>query len=200
MRQIPLPLNDDSREVDLIITASNQSVFDRLSNLQSDMHNRIILVGDAHSGKHLFGQYFAQQHDAIFIENADDIADDDLFYAWNKAHDAAKPIVFCASSLPSSWQIALPDLRSRIASMELIELAPPDDELIVELIIQKMRLSNAAISPNALSYCLKRIERDYGAVNDFIEKCITLASENNAPIKLDDVKQILHENQETLGF
>lgn len=190
MRQIPLPLYKDNPQDSLIITASNEAIFNRLSE-NCDNNARLLLIGDAHSGKKLMGRYFEQSWSAIFVANADRLSDTELFFKWNNAHDEQRPLLFSSDKPASEWSIDLPDLQSRIASMELLEISPPDDELITELIQQRLRNSDVGISSKALSYCIKRIERSYGAMNIFINACIEMANEENSVIKLTHVKQLL---------
>lgn len=197
MRQIPLPLHDDSDQNELIITACNQYAFNRISNLEDDVKNRLILMGERHSGKELMGRFFVQAKKGIFVPDADQMSDEDLFFIWNQAHDEGRSLLMSATKEPSQWAISLPDLQSRVASMELLRILPPDDELIAELINQRLRCQDAAISSKALEYSLKRIERDYASVNIFIDHCIIKAKENNRIIKIEDVKPLLFAPRQT---
>lgn len=190
MRQIPLPLYKDSPQDSLIITASNEAIFNRLAAGRSD-NARFLLIGDAHSGKKLMGRYFQQSCSAIFVSNADRLTDTELFFKWNHAHDTQTPLLFSSDKPAAEWSIQLPDLKSRIASMELLEMPPPDDELISELIQQRLRRNDVGISPKALSYGVKRIERSYAAVNEFIKNCVDTANEENSIIVLNHIKQLL---------
>lgn len=191
MRQIPLPLDNDDKKNDLIITACNQHIYDRITAIEKSDRVQILLVGDDKSAKNLFGRYFQQCCGGAFIKDADKLHDNKLFFAWNKAHEERHSLMMSATQEPSRWDILLPDLKSRIASMELLLIGPPDDELIMELITQKLSLADVAISPKAIAYCQKRLERSYPSLDRFINQCITIAKEQNRAIKLDDVKSLL---------
>lgn len=191
MRQIPLPLDNDAKSNDLIISACNQHIYDRISSIEKSDRVQILVLGDNKSAKNLLGRYFEQCCGGVFIENADKLHDNKLFFAWNKAHEEGRSLMMSSAHEPSRWDIKLPDLKSRIASMELLQIGPPDDELIMELILQKLRLSDVAISSKALSYCQKRLERDYPSLDRFIEQCIIIAKEQNRAVKLEDVKSLL---------
>lgn len=191
MRQIPLPLEDDKKSDDLIITTCNQHIYDRIIAIKKTDRVQLLILGDHKSAKNLFGRYFEQHCGGIFIKDADTLHDNKLFFAWNKAHEEGRSLMMSAINHPSLWDIALPDLRSRIASMELMQIGPPDEELIVELIIQRLRVSDVAISPRAISYCQKRLERDYQCLEQFINHCIAIAKEYNRAITLEDVKSLL---------
>lgn len=196
MRQIPLPLVGDEKSHELIITSCNQSAFNRIFELENDVKNRILLLGDDHSGKNLMGRYFLQKDKGIFIPNADKMSDKDLFFSWNKAHEKGCALLMSAAHEPSLWSIKLPDLKSRIASMELLQILPPDDELIKELIVRTLIQNDIAIGNKALNYVQKRIERDYNSLHKFIENCIIIAKENNESIKIKHIKSLLNNDSQ----
>lgn len=191
MRQIPLPLDNDEISNDLIITSCNQHIYDRISAIDKSERVQLLVLGDDKSAKNLFGRYFEQCCGGVFIKDADKLHDNKTFFAWNKAHEEGRSLMMSAAHEPSRWDILLPDLKSRIASMELLQIGPPDDELIMELIMQKLRLADVAIASKALSYCQKRLRRDYASLDRFIGQCIIIAKEQNRAIKLVDVKPLL---------
>ncbi len=191
MRQIPLPLDNDENSNDLIITGCNQHIYDRIIAIEKSDRVQLLILGDDKSAKNLFGRYFEQCCGGIFIQDVDKLHDNKLFFAWNKAHGEGRSLMMSAVHEPSRWGLALPDLKSRIASMELMHIGPPDDELIMELIMQKLSLANVAIASKAISYCQKRLERDYQSLDRFIRHCIIIAREQNRAIKLEDVKSLL---------
>ncbi len=191
MRQIPLPLDHDKKNDELIITSTNQHIYDRIIAIKKTERVQLLILGDDKSAKNMFGRYFEQFCGGIFIKDADTLHANKLFFAWNKAHEEGRSLMMNATHEPLRWNIILPDLKSRIASMELLQIGPPDDELIIELIMQKLRLSDVAISSKAISYCQKRLERDYPSLDNFINQCIGIAKEQNRAIKLEDVKSLL---------
>lgn len=191
MRQIPLPLYKNKNPQELIITHCNESIFNRLLQIKPNENVRLLLIGDDHSGKKLFGRYFEQNCNGLYTSQADILTDNDLFFLWNQAHDEQRPLMFSSVKQPSEWDVKLPDLRSRIASMELLPILPPDDELIAELIRQKLLHNDIAISPKAFSYSVKRIERGYVQIYEFISACMHIAKEENSVIKLEHVKSLL---------
>ena len=191
MRQIPLPLYKDEAPQELIITSCNEAIFNRLSLIQAQENVRLLLIGDSHSGKKLFGRYFKQNCGGLYVDHADTLSDNDLFFLWNQAHDEQRPLLFSSARQVGNWDMKLPDLQSRIASMELLSILPPDDELIAELIKQKLLYNDIAISSKAFSYSVKRIERSYTMIYEFIVGCVRIAKEENSAIKLGHVKSLL---------
>ena len=57
-----------------------------------------------------------------------------LFHAWNHAQERRRPLLIVADAPPPAWEVALPDLRSRLAATPHVRDRRPDDALIGQLI------------------------------------------------------------------
>ncbi len=192
MRQIALPLDElrTGSSSSLIITDANAAVFAGLGNASSWMGRCAILTGPARSGKSLMARYFAGQGGTV-IDDAETSGAEVLFNAWNRAQEGEAPLLLISRWRPADWNIALPDLRSRLGAALLLEIAPPDDELIEQLLQKQLADRGAAISVDALSYVKRRIERSYAAIEGFARAANALALAENAPVNLALVKRIL---------
>ncbi len=192
MRQIALPLDELRSGVSnsLIITDSNAANFAGLGNAASWPGRCAILTGPPRSGKSLMARFFAGQGGAV-IDDAETVAAETLFNAWNRAQESRVPLLLVSRWRPADWQIALPDLRSRLAAATLLEIAPPDDELIEQLLQKHLADRGAAISVDALSYVKRRIERSYAAIEAFARAANALALAENAAVNLALVKRVL---------
>ena len=192
MRQIALPLDEIRSGVSssLIITNANASIFAGLGNAATWPGRCAILLGPARAGKSLMARYFAGQGGTV-IDDAETVAAETLFNAWNRAQENEAPLLLVSRWRPADWNIALPDLRSRLAAATLLEIAPPDDELIEQLLQKQLADRGAAISVDALSYVKRRIERSYAAIEAFARAANALALAENAPVNLALVKRVL---------
>jgi Bacterial dnaA protein len=192
MRQIALPLDElrGGGSPSLIITDANAAAFAGLGNAASWPGRCAILVGPARSGKSLMARYFAGQGGSV-IDDADSAAAEVLFNAWNRAQESGAGLLMVSRWLPADWNIALPDLRSRLGAAALLEIAPPDDEMIEQLLQKQLADRGAAISIDALSFVKRRIERSYAAVELFARAANALAMAENAPVNLALVKKVL---------
>lgn len=192
MRQIALPLDElrSGSSSSLIITDANAAVFAGLGNAASWMGRCAILTGPARSGKSLMARYFAGQGGTV-IDDAETSGAEVLFNAWNRAQEGEVPLLLVSRWRPADWNIALPDLRSRLGAALLLEISPPDDELIEQLLQKQLADRGAAISVDALSYVKRRIERSYAAIEAFARAANALALAENAPVNLALVKRIL---------
>lgn len=192
MRQIALPLDElrTGASSSLIITDANAAVLAGLGNASGWRGRCAILTGPARSGKSLMARYFTGLGGTV-IDDAEATGAEILFNAWNRAQENDMPLLLVSRWRPADWNIALPDLRSRLAAALLLEVAPPDDELIEQLLHKQLADRGAAISVDALSYVKRRIERSYTAIESFARAANALALAENAPVNLALVKRLL---------
>jgi chromosomal replication initiation ATPase DnaA len=192
MRQIALPLDElrGGGSSSLIITDVNATAFAGLGNAAAWPGRCGILVGPARSGKSLMARYLAAQGGTV-IDDADTAGAQVLFNAWNRAQENGIALLLVSRWRPADWNIDLPDLRSRLGAALLLEISPPDDEMIEQLLQKQLADRGAAISIDALSYVKRRIERSYAAIEAFARNANALAMAENAPVNLALVKKLL---------
>lgn len=192
MRQIALPLDElrGGASSSLIITPSNATAFAGLGSSASWPRHCAILVGPARSGKSLMARYFSGQGGTV-VDDAETNAAETLFNAWNRAQESAVPLLLISRWLPADWNIALPDLKSRLGSALLLEIGAPDDEMIEQLLQKQLADRGAAITMDALSYVKRRIERSYASIESFARAANAMALAENAPVNLTLVKKVL---------
>lgn len=192
MRQIALPLDElrGAGSSSLIITDANATAFAALGNAVAWPGRCAILVGPARSGKSLMARYLAGQGGTV-IDDAEKAGAEILFNAWNRAQESGNALLLVSRWRPADWNIALPDLRSRLAAALLLEVSPPDDEMIKQLLQKQLADRGAAISIDALSFVVRRIERSYAAIEAFARNANALAMAENSPVSLALVKKVM---------
>jgi hypothetical protein len=197
MGQIALPLDmlRPGESTSLFITPSNEDIAASLNDSDNWPGNCAILCGPPRSGKTLLSQYFLNQRlgkgDIQVIDNADSVSEETLFNAWNRAQITGGALLLVSRHVPADWQIALPDLRSRLGSALLLQIAPPDDDLLQQLIQKHLSDRGTVISDKALAYVCKRIERRYGAIESFAQQASIRSLELNSALNVNVVKTIL---------
>jgi chromosomal replication initiation ATPase DnaA len=135
-------------------------------------------------------RYFSG-HGGTVIDDAEGVAAETLFNAWNRAQESEMPLLLISRWRPTDWNISLPDLQSRLGAALLLEIAPPDDEMIEQLLQKQLADRGAAISIDALSYVKRRIERSYAAIESFARNANALAMAESAPVNLALVKRLV---------
>jgi len=165
MAQLPLPLayRPASGAADFVHAAANA---DAVAWLAGPPAARTLLVGPPASGKTHLGRLFAAHHGATLLDDADRMAQEPLFHAWNAA-TAAQPVLFTARILPRQW-VTLPDLRSRLAATPTLLIGPPDDALLGALLVKQFADRGIRIDAPVVAFVVVRIERSFASVADAV--------------------------------
>ena len=171
MNQIALPLDWPvaDREEDFLLSASNRAAFEHLRRWALWPVMATLLTGPRKSGRSLLGRIFVRKTGGRLFDNAERHDEESLFHAWNDAQERRKPLLIVADAPPPSWEIVLPDLRSRLAATPQVEIGPPDDTLIGQLIVKLLGDRGIAAPLDLPDYLVPRIERTYVAVLEVVD-------------------------------
>jgi hypothetical protein len=169
--QIALPLDwpvADS-ETDFLISDANRAAFEHLRRWSVWPVMASLLTGPRKSGRSLLGRLFVRQTGGRLFDDAEGHDEEALFHAWNEAQERRKPLLMIAAAGAPLWQVALPDLRSRLAATPHIAIDEPDDELFGNLVIKLLGDRGIAAPSDLAAYLVPRIERSYVAVQQIVD-------------------------------
>ena len=171
MNQIVLPLHWPvaERDEDFLISPANRLAFVHLQHWSTWPVMATLLTGPRKSGRSLLGRIFVRKTGGRLFDDAERHEEEALFHAWNEAQERRKPLLIVADAPPPAWEIALPDLASRIAATPRIEIGLPDDELVGALIVKLLGDRGIAAPPELAEYLVPRIERSYLAVQKVVD-------------------------------
>jgi chromosomal replication initiation ATPase DnaA len=193
--QIALPLNwpvADGDE-DFLISDANRAAFDHLKRWSTWPVMAGLLTGPRKSGRSLLGRIFVRKTGGRLFDNAEEHDEEALFHAWNEAQERRKPLLIVADAVPPLWQVALPDLRSRLAATPQARIAEPDDALIGGLILKLLGDRGIAAPPDLADYMIPRIERSYMAVHQAVEILDNELLSHHRRISVAMVRRVLTE-------
>ena len=171
MAQIALPLAwpvADAEE-DFLISDANCAAFEHLKRWSVWPVMATLLTGPRKSGRSLLGRIFVRKTGGRLFDNVEEHEEETLFHAWNQAQETRKPLLFIADAPPPFWEIALPDLRSRLAATPQVAIGPPDDRLLGDLIVKLLGDRGIAVPPELPAFLVPRIERSYVAVQQTVD-------------------------------
>lgn len=171
MSQTVLPLDWPvaDKEEDFLLSQCNRAAFDHLRRWALWPVMATLITGPRKSGRSLLGRIFVRKTGGRLFDNAESHEEEDLFHAWNDAQARRKPLIIIADAAPPAWQITLSDLKSRLAATPRVEIGPPDDMLIGQLIVKLLGDRGVAAPPELGDYLVPRIERSYVAVLDAVD-------------------------------
>ncbi|WP_411341489.1 chromosomal replication initiator DnaA [Sphingopyxis sp. J-6] len=169
--QIALPLDwsaGGANDGPLIVGTSNADAVRYLRHVSTWPVRTAVLVGPRGSGRSLIGRLFARDTGGRVIDGHDSVSEEELFHAWNAAQASGTPLLVIADAPPAEWQIALPDLASRLAAVPVLTIGDPDDCLARDLIEALFAQRGIAIAPEAASYIVPRMERSYAMIHRIV--------------------------------
>ena len=88
-------------------------------------------------------------------------------------------------------EFKLDDLRSRTKNFILQKIDKPDDELIYALILKNLSDRQILIEKKLINYIIKRVDRSYSKIYDFIYKIDELSLKKKKSIDLKIIKEVL---------
>ena len=79
------------------------------------------------------------------------------------------------------WEIALPDLRSRLGAALHLEVGTPDDDMVAALIESHAAQRGLALGEGALTYLVPRAERSFAGIERLVGTIDRLSLERKVP-------------------
>lgn len=191
MSQFALPLSAASQPGSIVLGPSLQTVLDGLSAAASWPYRTAILTGPPRSGKSLLARWFEASGAGQVIDDAEQMDEHALFHRWNRAQADGGALLLVSGHAPGEWQIALPDLASRLGAALILPIGAPDDELLAGLVESHAAARGLALPDGAMAYLLPRIERSHAAVEALIAAVDRLSLERKAPVTISLLRDAL---------
>ncbi len=107
---------------------------------------------------------------AVVIEDLDRLEADEraLFHLFNLLREAGLSALLTARTSPASWEVRLPDLKSRLRSIPVVCIGPPDDGLLQAVLLKQFADRQLNPDPQVIAYLAMRMERSMDAVRDLV--------------------------------
>lgn len=180
MSQIALPLHPGSSGASrIVIGAANAHVADALVRPESWPFRTAVLTGAPRSGKSLFARWFAENSPGEAIDDAQALEEAELFHRWNRAQERGTPLLIIAGEPP--WDMALPDLRSRLGAALQLKIGRPDDAMAEELLCAMAEQRGLPLSTEAAAYLVPRAGRSFADLEKTVAAIDRLSLERKVP-------------------
>lgn len=113
----------------------------------------------------------------VLLEDADRDGFDqtELFHLINAVRSARTSLLITARSWPMAWGVTLPDLASRLKAATTVEIGPPDDLLLGQILVKLFADRQIAADDRLIGYIVPRMERSLAAAVEIVEKLDRLA-------------------------
>ena len=177
---------------DFYVSKSNEHILNLLLKWPKWVKNFINISGENFSGKTHLVNIFLKKFEGIkfeanqlnneclkkieiyqniIIENLSENINEKLLYTFLNAVEQENKYLVVTSIKPIvNFNFNLKDLKSRSKNFLLQNIEKPDDELIFALIIKNLSDRQISLNKKLIEYIVKRIDRSYSKIFDFIYK------------------------------
>ena len=203
------------KDDDFYVSSSNKHIFTLLNQWPRWEKNFLNINGEKFSGKtHLINIFIKKFkgikfnanlmsdkdlktikiHENIILENMDKNINEKLIYSLLNIIDLDNKFIIITSEKPIvEIDFKLEDLRSRTKNFLLQKIEKPDDELMFALILKNLSDRQISINKKLIDFIIKRIDRSYGKIFDFIYKVDELSLKKKKPINFKIISEVLGE-------
>ncbi len=201
------------KDQDFYVSNSNQHSFTLLNNWPKWEKNYINLIGEKFSGKtHLINIFLKKYkgikinaknitndflknikiYENIIIENLNEKVDENLFFTLINIVDQDNKYLIVTSTVPIvNYKFELNDLKSRSKNFILSQIEKPEDDLMYALILKNLSDRQISIDKKLIDFIIKRIDRSYGKISEFIYKIDEISLKKKKPIDFKIIREAL---------
>ena len=210
---LKFPSHQVYKREDFYVSPSNQEAYDFINSWPRWIKKIVNIFGPSGSGKsHLasilknktsclqinsnelnekiFIRYKTKE--TLIIENLDKkISEKLLFSLWNVALQDNKYLMTTSKKPISSYKFKLKDLESRVKSSLIIGINLPNDDLISVILAKNFSDKQIKIEKKHIDYIIKRIDRSYEKISQFILTLDKYSLKKGSPFSLKLIKEVL---------
>ena len=198
---------------DFYVSKSNYYAFQLIEKWPKWEKNILNIYGEKHSGKTHLANIFLNKNrgikvnekeinnelfkkfklfENIIIDNYDNKCDEKIMFSiFNLVDQDNKYLIINSINPINEINFKLNDLKSRSKNCLFAQIDYPDDELMFAIILKSFSDRQIQIDKKLIDFIIKRIDRSYGKIADFIYKVDELSLKKKKAIDLKTIKEIL---------
>jgi chromosomal replication initiation ATPase DnaA len=135
----------------------------------------------------------------LVLEDADRIEHGEAFFHLLNRAGPGSCLLLTGRAAPGRWAAAVPDLRSRLNALPVIELGAVDDAILRGVLLALFQQRNIRPPTDLLDYLLKRIERSTAAAAAIVAALDEASHADHRPVSRVLARQILQDDVEEPG-
>ena len=200
---------------DFYISSSNQHIVKLINDWPKWEKNFLNISGDKYSGKTHLVNIFLEKFNGIkfeadlfnnenlkqikiyqniILENLTKRINEKLIYTLlNIVDQDNKHLIITTTKPIVEIEFDLKDLKSRTNNFLLQVIKKPDDDLLFALILKNLSDRQISLEKKLINYIVKRIDRSYGKIFEFIYKIDQMSLKKKKSVDLKIIKEALGE-------
>ena len=212
---IKFDYDQNFKDQDFYVSKSNEYSFKLLNSWPKWEKNFLNLIGEKFSGKtHLINIFLKKFkgikieasninnhilkeikiYENVVVENLNKDINEKLFYTLLNIIEQDNKYLIVTSKKPIvDFSYQLDDLNSRSKNFLLSSIEKPDDDLMFALILKNLSDRQISIDKKLIDFIIKRIDRSYGKIFDFIYKIDEISLKRKKAIDFRIIKEVLGE-------
>ncbi len=218
--RLPFPEAIGSFE-DLAITDANRAAIEAIRKWPQWQSAVLCLIGPVQSGLGVTAKLWARDADAIelsarafdqmnladveavshrncVIDLADQVTNEEsLLTLFNLARSKGTRLLLTARGHGAGWPCQSLDLRSRLETMPIAEIYPPDEEMIKARLLASCKGRYIKLSAAAINYLAIRLPRSYEAIEDYIARLDLAIDETGRAPSMYLVRSVFEDGAST---
>ncbi|MEM8825027.1 MAG: chromosomal replication initiator DnaA [Pseudomonadota bacterium] len=200
-----MPRRQAQGREDFMVSSSNATAMALLEGWPDWPDRRLALAGPEGSGKSHMAAIWAAEVGArvlparalraeaagglaeapLVIEDADRGVDEAaLFHLMNACAGAGQGLLLTGRAVPSDWDVALPDLASRLSAVTPAVLEDPDDALLSVVLLKLFADRQLRVKPALIGWLLPRMERSHAAAAALVARLDAAALERGVDVNV----------------
>ena len=198
---------------DYYVSNSNKYPFNIITSWPKWEKKFINLIGEKFSGKtHLINVFLKKFngikinanlldndflnkikiYENVVVEDLHSKIDEKLFFTLMNIIDQDNKYLIITSEKPiDNLSFKLNDLNSRAKNFLLTYIENPEDDLIYAIILKNLSDRQIIIEKKLIEYIIKRVERSYSKIFDFIYKIDEISLKKKKPIDFKIIREAL---------
>ena len=200
---------------DFFVSRSNYYAYQLINSWPKWEKKIINICGEKYSGKSHLSNIFIQKfkgriiyantvnnetlnslktYENIVLENFGKSVNENLIYSLFNLMDQDNKYLVINSQIPiNEIDFKLNDLKSRLKNCLVAKIQNPDDEMIYALIVKNFADRQISLDKKLIDFIIKRIDRSYGKIFEFIYKIDEISLKKKKSINLNIIKETLKD-------
>jgi len=212
MKQAALDLPVETRfgRGDFLVSDSNRAALELVERWPKWPARALALYGPPGSGKTHLAHLWCERSGAALIagdaaaleapealpavlavDNAERAPERALFHLYNLCFERGGSLLLTLPAPPAALGIRLADLASRLRSLPIVGIAPPDDALLTAVLLKHFGDRGIAVAPQVVAFLTARMERSFAAAATLTARLDRLSLESGRRITVKTAREVL---------